>query len=287
MRRTDRSALSMPAAVQRSTICPSRHLVTLRLVVRAIEIIDSIGLEVVSVLASRPSMPSRLTVNISSRPSRSEAAAPGWVLFSSPASCLALRSPCSVGVPERLDQFGVDPLRVLLGQVVGHVPALVQGTALDQRLVAEHLPHPGRERLGAVEDDQQPVLEPRATRSASSDLTTVLFSVEPSHSPTGILVPSAVLASATTTHRSAMCSPSSINTLTSSSVRSRAISSASAVWVCLTNRRDTADLEVDFAVFAACSPTGSPTRACRREATPASIRSNTICVSRSSAAKWP
>jgi hypothetical protein len=41
MRRKDRSALSMPAAVQRSTIWPSRQRVTLRLVVRAMEIIDS------------------------------------------------------------------------------------------------------------------------------------------------------------------------------------------------------------------------------------------------------
>src|SRR5258705_4138970 len=59
MRRIDGSALSMPAAVQRNTICPSRQRVTLRLVVRAMEIIDSIGLLVVSVLASRPSMPRR------------------------------------------------------------------------------------------------------------------------------------------------------------------------------------------------------------------------------------
>ena len=54
----------MPAAVQRNTICPSRQRVTLRLAVRAIEIIDSIGLEVVNVLASRPSMPGRATVII-------------------------------------------------------------------------------------------------------------------------------------------------------------------------------------------------------------------------------
>ncbi len=63
--------------VQRSTNCPSRQRVTLRLVVRAIEIIDSIGLEVVRVLASRPLIPSLLTVNISSSPSRSDAAALG------------------------------------------------------------------------------------------------------------------------------------------------------------------------------------------------------------------
>src|ERR1700739_3165595 len=77
MRRKDRSALSIPAAVQRSTIWPSRQRVTLRLVVRAIEIIDSMGLLVVRVLARRPSMPSRATVNISSSPSRSDAAALG------------------------------------------------------------------------------------------------------------------------------------------------------------------------------------------------------------------
>src|SRR6201993_445702 len=71
MRRKDRSALSMPAAVQRSTIWPSRQRVTLRLVVRAIEITDSTGFDVVNVLASRPSMPSRATVNICSIPLRS------------------------------------------------------------------------------------------------------------------------------------------------------------------------------------------------------------------------
>jgi hypothetical protein len=76
-RRNDRSALIIPAAVQRSTISPSVQCVTLRLVVRAIEIIESIGFEVTRVVASRPSMPSRATVNISSSPSRSDAAAPG------------------------------------------------------------------------------------------------------------------------------------------------------------------------------------------------------------------
>jgi hypothetical protein len=41
------------------------------------EIIDSTGLLVVGVLARRPSMPSGVTVNISSSPSRSDAAALG------------------------------------------------------------------------------------------------------------------------------------------------------------------------------------------------------------------
>jgi hypothetical protein len=40
-------------------------------------IIDSMGFDVMSVLASRPSIPRRLTVNICSRPSRRLFAAPG------------------------------------------------------------------------------------------------------------------------------------------------------------------------------------------------------------------
>jgi hypothetical protein len=39
-------------------MCPSRQRVTLRLVVRAIEIIDSIGSDGVSVVACRPSISS-------------------------------------------------------------------------------------------------------------------------------------------------------------------------------------------------------------------------------------
>jgi hypothetical protein len=93
------------------------------------------------------------------------------------------------------------------------------------------------------------------------------------------------MVSATTTQRSAMCPPSSMSTAMSSPDRSRAISSASAVSVWRTNRRETADFDVDFWLQTA-SPTGSPVRACRRVATPASIRSITTGVSRSSAAKW-
>ena len=42
------------------------------------------------------------------------------------------------------------------------------------------------------------VSRPRSTRSASNEVTTVAFSVSPSYSPTGTLVPSVVMASATT-----------------------------------------------------------------------------------------
>ena len=82
---------------------------------------------------------------------------------------------------------------------------------------------------------------PRATRSASSDLTTVAFSVEPSHSPTGTFVPSAVMARATTARCSARCSPSTISTLMSNGARSRASRSARADLVAAMNRRDTAE----------------------------------------------
>src|SRR4051794_33649747 len=127
---------------------------------------------------------------------------------------------------------------------------------------------------------------PRETRSASIDRTTVLFSVAPSHSPTGSLRPSAVIARATITHRPAMCSPSSISTLMSCSDRSRDSSSASAVSVSFTNRRETADRPVERAPSSTSVPSGSAIRACRRVATPASIRSSTTCPSRSSAANW-
>jgi len=64
-----------------------------------------------------------------------------------------------------------------------------------------------------------------------------------------------------------------------------AISSASAVSVWRTNRREIAERLVDFASLSTWVPTGSAVRACRRVATPASIRSITTCISMSSAAK--
>lgn len=67
--------------------------------------------------------------------------------------------------------------------------------------------------------------------------------------------------------------------------RSAARSSARAVLVAATNRRDVADREVDFAASVTPSPNGSSVRACRLVATPASIFSMTTAVSWSSAAK--
>src|SRR5918994_620098 len=93
---------------------------------------------------------------------------------------------------ERLDQLGVHPRLLLVRQVVGDVAPLVQGAALDQRLVAEHLAHRGRQSLAPSSTTSSPSSKrrPRSTRSASRAWTTVVFSVEPSQSPTGFLVPS-------------------------------------------------------------------------------------------------
>ncbi len=122
---------------------------------------------------------------------------------------------------------------------------------------------------------------PRATRSANRAVTTVLFSVSPSHSPTGTLVPSVVMTRATTTHEPATSSPSIMRTATSRSERFRAISSPMALVVAATKRRETADLDMDFERPSSSSPTGSATSRWRRVATPASMRSTTRELSRS------
>ena len=98
---------------------------------------------------------------------------------------------------------------------------------------------------------------PRSRRSTSRPVTRVAFSVEPSTSASGCLVPSMSMPSATTQHDSAKCTPSIINATRSSPDRSRDSSSASAVSVIATNLRETADLLVAEDVSATCSPTGS------------------------------
>ena len=88
-------------------------------------------------------------------------------------------------------------------------------------------------------------------------MTSVAFSVEPSSTASGYLVPSSPIPSATTQQDSAKCTPSTRNATKSSPDRSAPISSANAVSVAATNRRDTADLLVAVAVASTRSPTGS------------------------------
>lgn len=66
-------------------------------------------------------------------------------------------------------------------------------TPLDLNLDTEHLLNPGGSCLGPIEHSNRPPStdRPRARRSASIPITTVLFAVSPSYSPTGTLVPSA------------------------------------------------------------------------------------------------
>ena len=112
-------------------------------------------------------------------------------------------------------------------------------------------------------------------------MTTTLFSVSPSHSPTGTLVPSAVMTRATTQHWPATSSPSIMRTATSRWARLRAIRSSMAFLVAAMKRRETADLEVERARVSMSVPTGSATSPCLRVATPASMRSTTSELSRS------
>ncbi len=88
-------------------------------------------------------------------------------------------------------------------------------------------------------------------------MTSVAFSVAPSTSASGILLPCRSIPSATTQQVSAKCTPSTISATRSSRDRSAASNSASAVSVCATNLRDTADFEVLLDVALTCSPTGS------------------------------
>src|SRR5213080_4761986 len=69
----------MPAAHQRSAMVPFCQFFTFVEWLRAIEIIDSMLLVERSVRARVGGTPRRSTVSVSVSPSRSDAAAPGWV----------------------------------------------------------------------------------------------------------------------------------------------------------------------------------------------------------------
>ena len=112
-------------------------------------------------------------------------------------------------------------------------------------------------------------------------MTTVVFSVSPSHNPTGTLVPSAVMTSAATQQVSANTIPSIINAATSRPARSRASSSSRAFVVAALNLREIAERESPRATASRSAPIGSATSTWRRVATPASTRSTANWVSRS------
>ncbi len=85
----------------------------------------------------------------------------------------------------------------------------------------------------------------------------MVFSVEPSTTASGSLMPSMSIPSATTHRWSAKGTPSIITATRSNSDRSPASRSVRAVSVIATNLRETADLLVDLADAWMLSPTGS------------------------------
>jgi hypothetical protein len=101
---------------------------------------------------------------------------------------------------------------------------------------------------------------PRSTKSESSAVATLAFSVDPSQSPSGTLMPSAVIPSATTQQRPCSSSPSIIITANRASSRRRLISSDSATRVRSMKVRETEDFDVDRAARSTSAPTGSCVR---------------------------
>jgi hypothetical protein len=77
--------------------------------------------------------------------------------------------------------------------MVDHVASLVFSTTRDDGVVAEHVAHRSGERRATIEDEQIPsdASRPRSPSPAIRPRTTVAFSVEPSTTPRGTLVPSA------------------------------------------------------------------------------------------------
>src|SRR5450830_1076784 len=144
----------MPAAVQRSAMPAFRHRFTLRQTRRTVPIMFSIELVQASERLSLAGRPRRLTVSISSSPSRILAATPG-------ASCSSLgeiaQQPLDLlrvvelpGLPERPSYRCVQRF----GQPLDHVAGLVNLTPLDRRMPAEGRADDFAQRLGAIDDEQ-------------------------------------------------------------------------------------------------------------------------------------
>ena len=140
----------------------------------------------------------------------------------------------------RLAELRAHPRTLAVGQMPAYVAGLVDLAALHQRPRAGDVAHGLPERLRAVQYVQLLLARaagPRSTRSASSAVATVAFSVDPSRSDSGTFVPSVVIPSATTCVISASSIPSIITTASSSSDRSRPSNSSSAVRVLDTKAR--------------------------------------------------
>ena len=98
---------------------------------------------------------------------------------------------------------------------------------------------------------------PRSRSPVIRSVTRVAFSVEPSSIASGCLTPPMSMPRATTQVCSPKCTPSTMKATRSRPSRRRFISSANAVSVAATNRRETADLLVEAACASTACPAGS------------------------------
>ena len=153
-RRNCLPASTIPAAHQRSAICPSRQRLTLPACSRQTEIIDSMQFVERSVRARVGGTPRRSTVErlVQALAQAGRRAGVGAVEFFGQGQQRGL------GLQRRVGVVGVghpasDSAAKSLRQMVFHVSDLVQLAAMDHRVV-EHVEHRLAQRLGPVEADQ-------------------------------------------------------------------------------------------------------------------------------------
>ena len=155
-RRKPFTASRMAAAVHRSTICPPRHRLTFRFTCRVRLIRLSIALVVASDCRRRSERPSVRTVSVSSRPSRTLAAALGYRSSSRRArSCSSRRAGRDLGLLVGARDDRADPGPLSLRKMLQDIAQLVHLTAVDQGRGAKRLRHGFVQRLRAIEDDQE------------------------------------------------------------------------------------------------------------------------------------
>ena len=102
-----------------------------------------------------PAMPKRWSVRVSSRPSRTEAAAPGWSVSREAARrsscrCACAASPCRPRIPQHRGHIRVQMLR----EVAQNVASFMELTSLDRREWAEHRADGRGERFRAVDHEE-------------------------------------------------------------------------------------------------------------------------------------
>ena len=151
-------------ATQRFFISPSRQCFTLRMMVRAIQIIDSTALVQVSISVNLPPTPRRRKVNISSRPCNR--LAPGVRVVSLQLGNKPFRRVEALGgvgiaenKPPRRSTLWPSPLR----QMPFDVPPFVQSTPLYNCFFTEDLDHAVGQGLGRVDNDEHPCLHGQAS----------------------------------------------------------------------------------------------------------------------------